>query len=47
MFVKENWEDEAVEVVASASEGTESIVIQLIDDLEQQFMRKVHEGCQR
>ena len=43
-FVEEHREDEAVEVSASASEVTESSVVELIDDSEQQFRRKLREG---
>jgi hypothetical protein len=41
VFFKEKREDEVVEVPAGNSEGTEGIVVQCIDNLEQQFVRKV------
>jgi hypothetical protein len=44
VFVKEQWEDEVVEVFAGASEFTESSVVEFIEDLEQQFVRKIREG---
>ncbi|KAJ2924160.1 hypothetical protein H1R20_g12940, partial [Candolleomyces eurysporus] len=38
---------ELVKAFKNAPEGPKSRIFQLFDDLDQQFMRKVHKGCQR